>query len=161
MYMELGGIFVNIGDYIYFDDGNGGGGGIPNWTPLCPMKKIEINKRDPFEVKGLLKYRPEISKVAIITDINYRTQEFEIEYNCTDDITTMWYIDYYDKLNKKAKIIIKYDHVNWKNDTISKKNQIKNAITELLNMNLLNNTKRIDELKPKINKLFEKIDDPL
>lgn len=35
-----------------------------------------------------------------------------------------------------------------------------NAIIELLNMSLINNISRCNELKPKINKLFETIDDP-
>ena len=37
---------------------------------------------------------------------------------------------------------------------------LRNAIIELLNMSLINNIPRCNELKPKINKLFETIDDP-
>lgn len=45
----------------------------------------------------------------------------------------------------------------WTSYTISDISQLKNAITELLNMNSINNQDRCNELKPKIDTLFRLI----
>ncbi len=125
--MELNDIFVNIGDKIKNYHG-GGGYSIP-----------DCNELDSIQ--------------AEVLDINYIKREILIGIPC--NIYDSRGIVSEEKINR---FTIKHsDQTEWKkwtSDYINSNSQIKNAIIELLNMSLINNKKRCEELKPKINKLI-------
>lgn len=124
--MELNYKFVNIGDIIKNYHG-GGGYSIPDCDNMDYIH-------------------------AQVLGIDYIKREILIGIPC----------NIYDNSGMLKEIIHRYtikhsDQTEWKkwtSDYIDSNSQIKNAIIELLNMNLINNKKRCEELKPKINQLI-------
>jgi len=68
---------------------------------------------------------------AIVKKLDYSNRQIEIEFICIEPETR-------EEIQRKLPFIIKYsDLKEWQKWTVSQVSQLKNAIIELLNMNLI------------------------
>jgi hypothetical protein len=125
--MELNDVFINIGDEIKNYHG-GGRYSIPDCYKLNFIHATVLG----------INYIEKKIKIGICCNIYNDSGRFMKEINHE------YTIEHSDQTEWKK----------WTSDYINPKSQIKNAIIELFNMSLINNTERCEELKPKINKLI-------
>jgi hypothetical protein len=131
--MEIAeGFFAGFNDFVYISYACAGGGGA-----------------------GCVEH-PKVS--GRILSFDYINREIMIDPILTGEVTLEFLRENLIGLTSEKYIKVKHVQVS-RGQKHNAQIYIKRAITELLNMNLLNNTQRCNELKPKINELYKKIDD--